>query len=192
MASAFPVRRRPLLAVAVFSLIGLAMGVMARDLTKQLELIEAHRGRGLVLWGEIGASRSATLPDDPELPWTLLTVKPLRTIVGEAGEQVEVFVPGDGDRRLSISPEESAIRVGEKVLLFLRADANVRAVDADAWRLDSFAEIFRTQTNRRQEVVVLGRGYGSAVAENARLVDLEPAIRSTVDALRAASKPEGK
>jgi hypothetical protein len=192
-----PSGRRPaatLLSVALLSLSAVAMGVMARDLPRQLQLVGAERGAALVAFGTITANREVSMPD-MDVPFSALTLRIERTLVGEAGDEVEVWVPGHGTQQLSISPPEDAVRPGARVLVFLRADEGLRALHPGAWKLDSFAEIYRTQQNGKGEVVVLGQGHNSAVPDNVRLSDLEPVVRQTAEALRLAAldeKEEGR
>jgi hypothetical protein len=178
------------LAIAlVATLCGVAIAtVIPRDLSKQLELIEAQKD-GVVVYGTIIASHTQKLDDVmPTCPLTVLTVKVEQAIApaSTAGE-LKVYIVGAGEDRLSITPPEDEMRVGESVLFFLRADAAVRKHDATAFKVDSFAEVLRTQKNRKGEIVVLGEGVGSAVEQNVKLADLSPQIFDAVVALKNAS-----
>lgn len=184
-------RARILLAVGLLSLVSVAMGVMARDMTRQLQLLGAERGAALVAYGEVVASGPASWPG-ADVPFTALRFQPERVLLGEASGPLEVLFPGHGEERLSISPPASALRVGERVLLFLRADEALREHHPGAFKLDSFAEVYRTQRNGKGEIIVLGQGPGAAVAGNARLLELEPAIREVAEALRAAAAEAGR
>lgn len=150
--------------------------VIPRDMTKQLELIDAANA-GIVVYGTIDASRAAEI-DGTNVPWNVLTVKVSQVLAGEnVPAEVTVYVPGFGDHLLSISPPESETRVGEKVVMFLAANADIRAVDADAFKVDSFAEIYRTQANRQGDVVVLGEGASFAIPNNAKLADVATSVK---------------
>ena len=175
--------------VGLFVLGGLAVAtVVPRDLSKQLELIKANDG-GIVVYGNITSAKSVRLASTPDLPWTVLTVQ-VETAIAPTTTSgaLSVWYPGHGDERLTISPPEDETRVGENVVLFLSTDPAVRAADPTAYRIDSFAESFRTQKNRKGEVVVLGEGAGSAVESNVKLADLTPVVQSTYDALIKAAK----
>lgn len=162
--------------------------VQPRDLNRQLELCgAAHEGR--VVFGRIASAEVKELPAISGVPYTILTLEPQRSLTGDAlPKSIRVYVPGAGESRLSISPPESETRVGESVLYFVRADATIRAVEPGAWHLDSFAEAFRTQLNKKGAVVVLGEGRGSAIEENATLDSLETQVRAATQALRGAGK----
>ncbi len=179
---------RVLLATAAAALLVVPLygAVVSRDLDKQLDLIAANAG-GLVVYGEITSSKEGFVPSASELKWTVLTVKVESSLLPNlnAPETVTVYFPGYGETRLSISPPEAETRVGEKVLLFLRKDAAVSEADASAYQLDSFAESFRTQTNRRGQVIVLGEGNGSAVPANARLDSLKTDVATAFEAMKS-------
>lgn len=175
--------------VGLFVLGGLAVAtVVPRDLSKQLELIKANDG-GVVVYGNITSAKSVRVAATPDLPWTVLTVHVETAIAPTTTSgDLTVWYPGYGDERLTISPPEEETRVGENVLLFLSTDPAVRAIDATAYRIDSFAESFRTQKNRKGEIIVLGEGAGSAIESNVKLTDLQPVVLSTYDALLKAAK----
>jgi len=195
---------------AALALLGLAIfaglsaisfaAVVRRDLPRQLELIRADEADqtddgGIVVYGTITGSSTAEVPAPGEepLPFTVLSVDVEQAITpNDVAAQVTVYVPGVQDRRLSITPAESEMRVGERVVLFLRVDQNVRDVDADAYKLDSFAEVFRTQKNRGGDVIVLGEGPGCAVENNCRLVDLSQQVRTAREHLARDRQQDGK
>ncbi|MCC7173235.1 MAG: hypothetical protein IT459_22495 [Planctomycetes bacterium] len=182
--------RAPLaLAVAGVALLtGIAVAtVIPRDMSKQLELIEAQKD-GAVVYGTIVASHTQKLDDVLRyVPFTVLTVKVEQAIApANLSNEITVYVPGAGEERLSITPSDDEMRVGESVLMFLRADAGIRTHDAAAYKIDSFAEILRTQKNRKGEVVVLGEGASFAVENNTKLSDLSPQIIDAVAVLKAA------
>ena len=183
-------RLRSLTAIAGVAVLGgIAVAtVIPRDLSKQLELIKADAG-GVVVYGSITASKAASLASSPNLHWTILTVH-VDTAIAPAttAGDLSVWVPGFGENRLTISPPEEETRVGENVVLFLSPDADVRAVDANAYRLTSFAEAFRTQKNRKGDVVVLGEGAGSAIEGNVKLADLSPVVQDAYAALLKSPK----
>ncbi len=164
----------------------LTAAVVSRDLGQQLSLIQAHLN-GRVVYATIQAAETTKLPTVPEIPFTRLTLEVKRDLVSGSTqpETLRVFVPGAGEQRLSISPPESEMRVGESIVFFLRKDAGVSEVDAAALKVDSFAESFRTQLNRKGEVVVLGEGPGSAIAENTKLDDLARKTAKAVEVLKA-------
>lgn len=68
------------------------------------------------------------------------------------------------------------------------AAGHAAAGPALPYRIDSFAEAFRTQKNRKGEIVVLGEGAGSAIESNVKLTDLQPVVQSTYDALIKSAK----
>lgn len=175
--------------VGLFVLGGLAVAtVVPRDLSKQLELIKAADG-GIVVYGNITAAKSVRLESTPDLPWTVLTVRVDTAIApSTTSGELSVWFPGFGEERLTISPSADETSVGENVVLFLSTDPAVRAIDPTAYRIDSFAEAFRTQKNRKGEVVVLGEGAGSAIESNVKLTDLQPVVQSTYDALIKSAK----
>lgn len=178
--------------VGLFVLGGLAVAtVVPRDLSKQLELIKANGATdgGVVVYGNVVSAKSIRLASTPDLPWTVLTVHVEQAIAPSTTTgDLTVYFPGFGDERLTISPPEEETRVGENVVLFLSTDPAVRAVDPTAYRIDSFAESFRTQKNRKGEIIVLGEGAGSAIESNVKLADLQPVVLSTYDALVKATK----
>lgn len=184
-------RARTSLALVVSSvavLAGIAVAtVVPRDMSKQLELVEAHKD-GAVVYGTIVASRTQKLDDVLRfVPFTVLTLKVEQSISpSNLPNELTVYVPGAGEDRLSITPSDDETRVGESVLMFLRADAAIRAHDATAYKVDSFAEILRTQKNRKGEVIVLGEGASFAVENNTKLSDLSPQIIDAVAVLKAA------
>lgn len=163
--------------------------VIARDLPKQLEFIQAAEGKAAVVYGEITASEMVSLPSSPDVPYTKLTVAVSQALLGAPGaETISVYTPGFGDHRLSISPPETETRTGEKVVLFVRQDATLDALEAGAYKLDSFAESFRTQTNRKGQVVVLGEGGSSAIVNNTMLSDLTIKVAQEFEAVQKANK----
>jgi len=163
--------------------------VAARDLPKQLEFIQAGQGKAAVVYGEITASEKVSLPSSPDVPYTKLTVTISQALLGATGaETISVYTPGFGDHRLSISPPETETRKGEKVVLFVRQDENLDEVEAGAFKLDSFAESFRTQTNRKGKVVVLGEGGNSAIVNNTMLSSLATKVAQEFEAIKKANK----
>jgi hypothetical protein len=138
-------RVRTSLALAVTGvalLTGIAVAtVIPRDMSKQLELIEAQKD-GAVVYGTIVASRTQMLEDVLRfVPFTVLTVKVEQAISpANLSNELTVYVPGAGEERLTITPSDDEMRVGESVLMFLRADAGIRNHDATAFKVDSFAE----------------------------------------------------
>jgi|JI10StandDraft_1071094.scaffolds.fasta_scaffold776089_2 hypothetical protein len=188
-------RVRTSLALAVTGvalLTGIAVAtVIPRDMSKQLELIEAQKD-GAVVYGTIVASRTQMLEDVLRfVPFTVLTVKVEQAISpANLSNELTVYVPGAGEERLTITPSDDEMRVGESVLMFLRADAGIRNHDATAFKVDSFAEILRTQKNRKGEVIVLGEGASFAVENNTKLSDLSPQIIDAVAVLKAAQSKQ--
>lgn len=178
---------RVLLATAAAAILAVPLygAVVSRDLNKQLELIAANAG-GTVVYGEITSAKEGFVPSAPQLKWTVLTVKVESSLLPtqNAPETVTVYFAGFGESRLSITPPETETRVGEKVLVFLRKDAAVSEADANAYKLDSFAESFRTQTNRRGQVIVLGEGSGSAIPANATLDSLKVEVVTAFEAMK--------
>jgi len=173
-------------------LTGIAVAtVIPRDMSKQLELIEAQKD-GAVVYGTIVASRTQMLEDVLRfVPFTVLTVKVEQAISpANLSNELTVYVPGAGEERLTITPSDDEMRVGESVLMFLRADAGIRNHDATAFKVDSFAEILRTQKNRKGEVIVLGEGASFAVENNTKLSDLSPQIIDAVAVLKAAQSKQ--
>lgn len=155
----------------------LTAAVVKRDLARQLELVGAP-ATGRVVFAEVVESHVRQVPGFPFVPFTALKLKVMRHLAPAAGpDELVAYAPGAGQRRLSISPPPGAIRVGERVVLFLRKDAAVSQVDPDAYRIDSFAEVYSVQKNRKGEWIVLGEGAGMAVEENTRLDALAEEIR---------------
>ena len=180
----------------IFAALGVAFvgsaafaAVVARDLPKQLSLIQAAEGKAAVVYGEITAAEKVDLSSSPDVPWTKLTVKIEQALLGAAGkEAISVYTPGFGDHRLSISAPEAETRAGEKVVLFVRQEASLDEVESGAFKLDSFAESFRTQTNRKGGVVVLGEGGSSAIENNTLLSDLATKVAQEFEAIQKAKK----
>lgn len=165
--------------------------VVPRDMNRQLELIDAANG-GIVVYGTIQAANFETL-DDPDVPWTVMTVKVEQALGGtDVPAEVTVYSPGYGEHRLSISPPETETRVGEKVVMFLAANPVVRAHAPDAFKVDSFAEIFRTQTNRKGQVIVLGEGANFAVANNTLLTQVATTVKAEYDAIAQSAEKNNK
>ena len=172
-------------AVAALTLaVTLTAAVVSRDLPKQLKLIEADQGNALVVYGEIVGSERIDV-EDADFPWTKLSLKVSEKLVGDAGETVTVYTPGHGVVRLSISAPETETRVGEKVVMFLRKSD---MEDGNGFQLDSFAESFRTQTNRKGAVIVLGEGGGSAIAKNTKLSELRTVVAEAMESISAESQ----
>lgn len=164
----------------------LTAAVVSRDLGQQLSLIQAHLD-GRVVYATIQAAETAQLPVAPEIAFTRLTLEVKRDLVSGSTEPetLRVFVPGAGEQRLSISPPESEMQVGESLVFFLRKDAGVSEADAAAFKVDSFAESFRTQLNRKGEIIVLGEGQRSAIPDNAKLDDLAQRTQKAVEVLKS-------
>lgn len=174
------------LGAVVFSSLAVA-AVVSRDLNHQLELIDVANG-GIVIYGTIQSATAAAM-DDSDIPWTVLSVKVEQALGGvDVPAEVTVYSPGYGDHLLSISPPETETRVGEKVVMFLAANALIRAHAPDAYKVDSFAEIFRTQTNRKGEVVVLGEGANFAVANNTLLTKVATDVKASFEAIAKSQK----
>lgn len=170
------------LALAAIATAPLLAAVVSRDLSGQLELIEALDD-GRVVHGQIVASRVVHVPSVPWVPFTAMTVEVKRHLLPSSGpERLTVLSPGVGEHRLSISPPEHETRVGEHLVLFLRKDAGVSEVVEGAYKLDSFAESYRTQLNRRGDTIVLGKGSGLAIQSNTTLDKLADQITSTFNA----------
>ncbi len=166
---------------------GLALASLApRDLTKQLEYIDAQNSTGIVVYGTVRDAHTVASPDpDLSVPFTQITLDVSDYLVGaNAGATLTVLTPGGDGGRLSISPDENEIRAGETVVYFLRADAATRSMYPGSFRLDNYAAAFRTQTNRKGQVVVLGEGYGSAIENNTALTTLATSAKASLATLR--------
>lgn len=166
---------------------GLAIASLApRDLTKQLEYIDAQKDTGVVVFGTVREAREVDSPfAEISVPYTALTVDVSEYLVGQnVGATLTVYTPGGEGGRLSISPDESEIRVGEKVVYFLRADQTLRSQVPGAFVLDNYGAAFRTQTNRKGQVVVLGEGYGSAIDNNMALTMLASSAKASLATLK--------
>ncbi len=158
---------------------GLAIASLApRDLTKQLEYVDA-KNTGVVVFGTITESHEVASPfAEISVPYTVLTIDVAEYLVGQnVGAKLTVYTPGGEGGRLSISPDESEVRVGERVVYFLRADQTLRAQAPGAFMLDNYGAAFRTQSNRKGQVVVLGEGYGSAIETNVALTGLSASVK---------------
>jgi hypothetical protein len=155
--------------------------VVARDLDRQLRLIDAGHG-GVVVHGRIRAIRRSAVPALYPSPFRVLDVEILDAIApATVAPRIEVFVPGFGEQRLSFSSQESETAVGSTVVLFLKPDARVREIVPGAFLANSFAEVFRTTRNRKGEYVVLGEGKGCAIEVNERLTAFRQRARRALE-----------
>ena len=184
-----PGTKRSLMAMSLSIAAGIAFAAIApRDLNKQMEFIGAGKG-GAVVYGTIVSSSVDAGVPDTSFPWTVLKVRVDQPIAPlSIGGELTVYVPGAGEERLSISPPETETRTGEQVVMFLSANEIIRAHAPGAYKIDSFAEIFRTQTNRQGEVVVLGEGAGSAIQTNVKLSEISTLVAAVYDATVNALK----
>lgn len=179
-----------LAAVAALAVGGTAAlaAVVARDLPKQLEFLKASEGRAAVVYGEILDADRVEVPF-ADHAYTRLVLKVESRLLGaEDQDTLHVYYPGFGSARLSISPSEEETRIGEKVVLFLRRDDALTEIDEQGYKLDSFAEAFRTQKNRKGDVVVIGEGEASAVAKNTKLGDLASQVQAAYAAIQQSGK----
>lgn len=176
------------LALSVIAFGNLAYAaVVPRDLNRQLELIDAANG-GIVIYGSIVTASVDTI-DGCDVPWTVLTVKVEQALGGDAvPSEVTVYSPGHGDHRLSVSPSESETRAGERVVMFLAVNPLIRSHSALAFKVDTYAEVFRTQTNRKGQVVVLGKGANFAVTNNTLLTKVATNMKAEFAVISKSAK----
>lgn len=170
-----------------------AATVVSRDLPKQLELIKAQSG-GIAVYGKIvRESAVVNWPDQCPVPMTALQVQILQAAApADVKGEITVYVPGHGEDKLSVTPPEAETRVGESVFMFLAANEGLRSHDPNAYSAATFADIYRTQLNKRGEVIVIGEGVGVAIPENVALTKLVGQVKTAYDALIAAEAPKSK
>ena len=157
--------------------------VVSRDLPKQLDLIDADNG-GVVVYGTIVDSKVDGEVPGTDFPWTVLTVKVEQGLAPDTTSgELTVYSPGAGEALLSISPPETETRKGEKVVLFLSKNAELQQHAPGAYKIDSFAESFRTQKNRQGDVIILGEGKGSAIESNVKLSDFAVQVAKAHEAM---------
>ena len=157
--------------------------LLPRDLAQQLDWIGVGDG-GVVVYGEIVSSCVEEV--EGSASWTALEIDVIERLDDSAKlDRVVAFTPGTTDRPNSLAPPESERQVGERVLVFLAVDGSIRDQHAGAFKVHSHAEVFRTQRNRRGEVVILGEGTGTAVPSNILLAELRPRVEALSRAARA-------
>lgn len=180
------------LATAVVALAGglTYASVKSRDMAGQLQFIDAANG-GIVVLGTIKEARFEQIPAITELfDYTVLTVEVEQALAPTnlPAKQLQVYLQGGSAVRLSTSPPPDESAVGERVLMFLAADPAIRAHADGAYLVHSYAEIFRTQTNRKGQTIVLGEGPGSAIEANAVLGDVSASVGHALEIVKNAPK----
>ena len=186
-----PIRDTMLNRNKLLPLVALALSAAAGASIERLNLRQMIGKADAGIVGEITAHEVIAVPldrDGEEMTFTRLMVKGHDLV---SGKPVSVqfsypggVLPGRRGGYNSEAPSQDDVKVGNRVVAFYKWSDNMGGGYASNALYASHGGLFRTFKDKKDRVIVQGRGTGFAVSKNIRLQDLRSAARKHDAAIR--------